>query len=29
VDFDFDTASVYGSGLWYEGRPAHMAMFAK
>lgn len=28
IDFDFKTSVVYGSGLWYEGRPAHMAMFS-
>lgn len=28
LDFDFKTTSVYGSGLWHEGRPAHMAMFS-
>lgn len=29
LDFDFKTSSVYGSGLWHEGRPAHVAMFSK
>ena len=28
LDFDFKTTSVYGSGLWHEDRPAHMAMFS-
>lgn len=28
LDFDFKTTSVYGSGLWHEGRPAHLAMFS-
>jgi hypothetical protein len=29
LDFDFETTSVYGSGLWHAGRPAHLAMFSK
>ena len=28
-DFDFKTTSVHGSGLWHEGQPAYIAMFAK
>lgn len=28
-EFDFTTTSVHGSGLWHEGRPAYVAMFAK
>jgi hypothetical protein len=28
LDFDFKTTRVYGSGLWHEGRPAHVTMFS-